>query len=35
MLTLLHSKGNHQEKTKRPPAEWEKILANDMTSKPN
>ena len=29
---LLHSKGNHQNKT-RPPTEWEKIFANDISNK--
>ena len=31
---ILHSKGNHQqEKKKRQPSEWEKILANETTEK--
>ena len=28
---LLHSKGNHE--TKRQPADWEKVFANDATDK--
>ena len=30
---FLHSKGNYQ-KTKKQPAEWEKIFANDISNKP-
>ena len=29
---LLHNKGNHKKK-KRPPTEWEKIVANDTNDK--
>ena len=30
---LLHSEGNYQQKTKRPPTEWEKIFANNISEK--
>ena len=30
---LLHRKGNNKKITKRQPAEWEKIVANDATDK--
>ena len=30
---LLHSERNYQQKTKRPPTEWEKIFANNISEK--
>ena len=30
---LLHSEGNDRQKTKRPPTEWEKIFANNISEK--
>ena len=30
---LLHNKGNHKQKMKGQPTEWEKIFANDVTYK--
>ena len=34
MKRLLHSKRNHQKKTpQRPPTEWEKMFANDVSDK--
>ena len=29
----MYSKGNHTNKTKRQPSEWEKIFANEATDK--